>query len=69
MAICDCCKQGFHTACFGMHTVPDAVQRLQVLQHLLVVQHIITESPRIITLVVQQPESATTHKGCIWVTW
>lgn len=52
MVICDCCEQGFHTACFGMAAVPDAdswhCPGCSVLQGLSVGQRIVTESPQLL---------------------
>ena len=52
MVICDCCEQGFHTACFGMAAVPDAdpwhCPGCKALQQLAVGQQIITESPQLL---------------------
>mgnify|MGYP001807501566 CR=1 FL=1 len=52
MVICDCCEQGFHTACFGMPAVPDAdtwqCTGCSVLQGLAAGQQVITESPQLL---------------------
>jgi len=50
MVICGSCRQGFHTACFGMLAVPHAdpwyCRGCTMLQQLAVGQQIITESPQ-----------------------